>query len=81
MGSQSGNFYNGQFFDLRSGASGTALNDGYMNVVTSVSTGNYLVGMVVPSTSNAYFYLNYANVATGTTELPPQGNYYINREP
>ncbi len=77
MGSQSGNFYNGQFFDLRSGASGTALNDGYMNVVTSVSTGNYLVGMVVPSTSNAYFYLNYANVATGTTELPPQGNYYI----
>ena len=78
IGSGAGNFYSGEFFDLRSPYSGTASDGSYSNIAsTGVSTGSYMLEETTPTTSS-YFYVNYKEVGSSSTDVPSLStNYYV----
>jgi len=78
VGTGTGQLNDGQVFDLRSASSGTASGGSFTAITTGVSTsGNYMAGIAIPTKDNGYFYVNEANVVTSTSNIPSQGNYYI----
>ncbi|MEM3862254.1 MAG: hypothetical protein QW203_07225, partial [Thermoplasmatales archaeon] len=78
VGTASGYMYNGTVADLRSsGGSASVLNSSYTGTSPFDSTGSF-IGSVVTTSSEYYIYKNYNTlVGDTTTNIPPQGNYYI----
>ena len=76
IGTTTGYWYNGVGTGIVSSTAVSLLNGVHANSEVYTATGYQIIGTYATSTES-YFQQNYNNVLTETTDIPAQGNYYI----
>ncbi|MEM3845518.1 MAG: hypothetical protein QXU98_07450 [Candidatus Parvarchaeota archaeon] len=78
VGTASGGMYNGIEEDLRSTSSSASVLSGSYTITNSFNTLGSFIGSITATSTEFYIYKNYNTlVGDTTTNIPPQGNYYI----